>query len=155
MRTILQRVSEAKVTIDSEIVGSIKQGFVLLTAFTHDDNIDDLNYTVKKIKFMRLFDDNNGIMNIDIQDISGSILSISQFTLYADINSGRRPSYIQSMKFDQAKDLYQKFNEMLIAEGLKIEQGVFGADMKVALINDGPVTIIIDSKDGRNEGNKL
>jgi len=155
MRVIIQRVSEANVKVDDKIVGSINQGFVLLVGFTHSDSIDDLNYIIKKIKFIRLFDDNNGIMNIDINDIGGSILSISQFTLYADANKGRRPSYQNAMKYDEAENLYNQFNKMLMTEGFKVEKGVFGGDMKVSLINDGPVTIILDSKEGNYETNKL
>jgi D-tyrosyl-tRNA(Tyr) deacylase len=155
MRVIIQRVSEASVSVDQKIVGSIDKGFALLVGFTHDDDLEDLTYMLKKIKFIRLFDDNNGIMNIDINDIGGSILSISQFTLYADANKGRRPSYEKAMKYDEAKVLYNQFNDMLIAEGFKVEKGIFGADMKVSLINDGPVTIILDSKEGKYETTKL
>ena len=155
MRVIIQRVSEASVRVDNNIVGSINQGFVLLVGFTHDDNIDDLNYMIKKIKFIRLFDDDNGIMNIDINNIGGSILSISQFTLYADASRGRRPSYTKAMKYNEAEGLYNQFNNMLIDEGFKVEKGVFGGDMKVSLINDGPITIILDSKEGNYETSKL
>jgi len=155
MRVIIQRVSEASVRVDNNIVGSINQGFVLLVGFTHDDNIDDLNFMIKKIKFIRLFDDDNGIMNIDINDIGGSILSISQFTLYADASRGRRPSYTNAMKYNEAEELYNHFNNMLIDEGFKVEKGVFGGDMKVSLINDGPITIILDSKEGNYETSKL
>lgn len=146
MRVIIQRVSEANVKVDNKVVGAIDQGYVLLVAFTHNDNLDDLNYIIKKIKFMRLFDDNNGIMNIDINDIGGSLLSISQFTLYADVNKGRRPSYHHSMEYNKASDMYHKFNDMLIDEGFRVETGIFGESMKVSLVNDGPVTIILDSK---------
>lgn len=155
MRVVLQRVTEAAVKVDGKVTGSIDKGFMLLVGFTHDDNIDDINYMIKKIKFIRLFDDKDGIMNIDINDIGGSILSISQFTLYADANKGRRPSYQNAMKYDEAKAMYEKFNQMLIDEGFKVEKGVFGGDMKVSLINDGPVTIILDSKEGNHETNKL
>jgi D-tyrosyl-tRNA(Tyr) deacylase len=155
MRVIIQRVREASVSVDQRIVGSIDKGFVLLVGFTHNDDLEDLTYMLKKIKFIRLFDDNNGIMNIDINDIGGSILSISQFTLYADANKGRRPSYEKAMKYSEAEVLYNKFNDMLIAEDFKVEKGIFGADMKVSLINDGPVTIILDSKEGKYETTKL
>ncbi|HHT38645.1 MAG TPA: D-tyrosyl-tRNA(Tyr) deacylase [Mollicutes bacterium] len=155
MRVIIQRVSEASVTVDNKIVGQIDKGFVLLVGFTHGDTIEDLNYIVKKIKFIRLFDDENGIMNVDINNSGGSILSISQFTLHANTSKGRRPSYDMAMKYDESKALYEKFNELLRSEGLKVQEGVFGADMKVSLINDGPVTIIIDSKEGCYEKNKL
>ena len=155
MRVIIQRVSEASVTVDNKIVGQIDKGFVLLVGFTHGDTIEDLNYIVKKIKFIRLFDDENGIMNVDINNSGGSILSISQFTLHANTSKGRRPSYDMAMKYDESKALYEKFNELLRSEGLEVQEGVFGADMKASLINDGPVTIIIDSKEGCYEKNKL
>ena len=155
MRVVIQRVSVASVTVDSKVVGSIGQGFALLVGFTHSDTIDDLKYIVNKIKFIRLFDDDNGIMNIDINDIGGSILSISQFTLYADASKGRRPSYVNAMKYNEAEYLYNEFNKMLLDEGFKVEKGVFGGDMKVSLTNDGPITIILDSKEGKYETSKL
>jgi D-tyrosyl-tRNA(Tyr) deacylase len=155
MRVIIQRVSEACVKVDGNIVGKINEGLALLVGFTHDDTSDDLNYMVKKIKYIRLFDDENGIMNIDICNSGGSILSISQFKLYADASKGRRPSYDRAMKYDQANILYHKFNDLLREDGLTVEEGIFGGDMKVSLINDGPVTIIIDSKEGCYEKNKF
>ena len=153
MRVVIQRVSSASVLVDEKIVGNIDRGFVLLVGFTHDDDIDDINYIVNKIKFIRLFDDNNGIMNIDINNSGGSILSISQFTLYANTLKGRRPSYDKAMKSSESKTLYSEFNKRLRKEGLKVEEGIFGADMKVYLVNDGPVTIILDSKEGCYEKN--
>jgi D-tyrosyl-tRNA(Tyr) deacylase len=155
MRVVIQRVTEAHVSVDDKIVGKIDKGFMILVGFTHTDTESDLAYIVKKIKFIRLFDDDNGIMNIDINDSKASILSISQFTLYADANKGRRPSYDKAMKYDLASSFYHKFNDMMRSEGLKVEEGIFGADMKVSLTNDGPVTIIIDSEDGVNEKSKL
>lgn len=148
MRVIIQRVTEASVMVNEKIVGKIKQGYVLLVAFTHDDSIDDLNYIVNKVKFIRLFDDDNGIMNLDISSISGSILSVSQFTLYADTNNGRRPNYHLSMQYDAAKVLYDQFNGLMRESGIRVETGIFGSCMQVKLINDGPVTIILDSKEG-------
>lgn len=155
MRVIIQRVSEASVTVDGNIIGSIDHGFAILVGFTHSDTIDDLSYIINKIKFIRLFDDDNGIMNIDINNIGGSILSISQFTLYADVTKGRRPSYHKSMKYSDAEILYNQFNKMLISEGFKVETGLFGGNMKVSLINEGPVTIILDSEEGNYEKSKL
>ncbi|MFA5407501.1 MAG: D-aminoacyl-tRNA deacylase [Bacilli bacterium] len=155
MRVIIQRVSSANVKVNDKVVGSINQGFVLLVGFTNNDTIDDLSHMVKKIKFIRLFDDNNGIMNVDINDRGGSLLSISQFTLYADTTKGHRPSYHKAMKYNEAESLYNQFNSMLIAEGLRVEKGLFGGDMKVSLINDGPITIILDSKEGNYETIKL
>jgi D-tyrosyl-tRNA(Tyr) deacylase len=155
MRVIIQRVLSSSVLVDEKQVGKIDKGFLILVGFTHDDTASDLAYIVKKIKFMRLFDDDNGIMNVDINNSEASILSISQFTLYANVTKGRRPSYDKAMKYENAREFYHKFNDMLRDEGLKVEEGIFGADMKVSLINDGPVTIIIDSKDGVNEKSKL
>lgn len=151
MRVIIQRVNEAKVVVDENVVSSINKGYLLLVGFTNNDSLKDINYVVDKIKFIRLFDDNNGIMNLDINTINGSILSVSQFTLYADTSKGRRPSYIKALKYEDAKELYNKFNEVLRANDLNVETGIFGAEMKVSLINDGPVTIIVDSKDGLYE----
>ena len=151
MRVIIQRVNEAKVVVDENVVSSINKGYLLLVGFTNNDSLKDINYLVDKIKFLRLFDDNNGIMNLDINTINGSILSVSQFTLYADTSKGRRPSYIKALKYEDAKELYNKFNEVLRANDLNVETGIFGAEMKVSLINDGPVTIIVDSKDGLYE----
>lgn len=153
MRVVIQRVSEAHVKVDDKITGAINRGLVVLVGFTEGDNEDDINYIVKKIKFIRLFDDNDGIMNIDINNIDGSILSISQFTLYADASKGRRPSYSKAMKYEEAEKLYDHFNDTLTREGLKVEKGTFGGNMRVSLVNDGPVTIIIDSKEGNYEKN--
>jgi D-tyrosyl-tRNA(Tyr) deacylase len=148
MRVIIQRVNEASVAVDLKMVGKINKGYLLLVGFTHKDTIDDINYIAKKIKYIRLFDDENGIMNKGIDEVDASILSISQFTLYANTAKGRRPSYDSAMKYDEAKEMYKIFNDTLRSLSLKVEEGIFGADMKVSLINDGPVTIIIDSKEG-------
>lgn len=150
MRVIIQRVSKADVKVNCKITGSINRGYVLLVGFSHDDKIEDLNYIIKKIKFMRLFDDINGIMNIDINDVGGSLLSISQFTLYADVDKGRRPSYHRSMDYNKASSMYNLFNDMLRNEDFQVETGVFGEKMEVSLVNDGPVTIILDSKENNN-----
>ncbi len=148
MRVIIQRVSEASVIVDLKTVGKINKGYLLLVSFTHNDTIDDINYIANKIKYIRLFDDENGIMNKGIDEVDASILSISQFTLYANTTKGRRPSYDNAMKYDEAKEMYKTFNDTLRSLSLKVEEGIFGADMKVSLINDGPITIIIDSKEG-------
>lgn len=148
MRVIIQRVSEASVIVDLKTVGKINKGYLLLVSFTHNDTIDDINYIANKIKYIRLFDDENGIMNKGIDEVDASILSISQFTLYANTAKGRRPSYDNAMKYDEAKEMYKTFNDTLRSLSLKVEEGIFGADMKVSLINDGPITIIIDSKEG-------
>ena len=147
MKVVLQRTTDAKVLVDNKIVGQIDKGIVVLVGFTIGDTIDDINNIVNKIINLRIFDDNNGIMNISLNEINGSILSISQFTLYADTKKGRRPSYINSLKYDEAQKLYDQFNQSIAQHNIKVEKGLFGAEMKVELVNDGPVTIIIDSKE--------
>ncbi|HOO68398.1 MAG TPA: D-aminoacyl-tRNA deacylase [Bacilli bacterium] len=146
MRVIIQRSKESSVKVDNKIVGIIEKGLVILVGFTQNDTSKDIDYIIKKILGLRIFDDSNGVMNLSIKDVNGSILSISQFTLYADTTKGNRPSYINSMNRDEAIKLYDEFNNKL-KEYIKVETGIFGADMEVNIINDGPVTIIIDSKD--------
>ncbi len=146
MRVVVQRSKESSVSIDNKIVGSIDKGLVVLVGFTDGDKEENIDYIVKKIVNLRIFDDENHIMNKSILDISGSILSISQFTLYADTKKGNRPSYIKAMKSSEATKLYDLFNEKL-RKYVKVETGVFGADMCVSIKNDGPVTIIIESGD--------
>ncbi len=143
MKVIVQRVLESSVKVDGKIVGKINNGYMLLVSFTYGDNIEKIDYMIKKILNLRIFDDDNGVMNKSILDINGSILSISQFTLYADTSKGNRPSYIKALKSEDAMILYDTFNKRL-SKFIKVETGVFGADMKVSLINDGPVTIIIE-----------
>lgn len=146
MRVVVQRSEESYVKVDEKIVGKIDKGLVILVGFTNGDNSNDIDYIIKKVLSLRIFDDNNGVMNLSVKDINGSILSISQFTLYADTKNGNRPSYINSLNKDVAVILYNEFNTKL-KEYINVETGIFKADMKVAINNDGPVTIIIDSKD--------
>lgn len=146
MRVVIQRSKESYVKVDNKIVGKIDKGLVILVGFTHDDTLKDIDYLIKKILGLRIFDDEKGIMNLSIKDIGGKILSISQFTLYANTKEGNRPSYINAMKSENAISLYEKFNNKL-KDNISVEIGVFGAEMEVNIINDGPVTIIIDSKD--------
>ena len=146
MRVVVQRSKESSVSIDNKIVGSIDKGLVVLVGFTDIDKEENIDYIVKKIVNLRIFDDENHIMNKSILDVGGSILSISQFTLYADTKKGNRPSYIKAMKSSEATKLYDLFNEKL-RKYVKVETGVFGADMCVSIKNDGPVTIIIESGD--------
>ncbi len=146
MRVVVQRSKESSVSIDNKIVGSIEKGLVILVGFTDGDKEENIDYIVKKIVNLRIFDDENHIMNKSILDVGGSILSISQFTLYADTKKGNRPSYIKPMKGDLATNLYDLFNEKL-RKYVSVETGVFGADMCVSIKNDGPVTIIIESGD--------
>ena len=144
MRIIVQRCDKANVKVDSNIVGSIDKGLMILVGFTEGDNFDTIRYMVDKIVNLRVFDDENGIMNKSLLDKSFSILSVSQFTLYGDASKGRRPSYINALNGSLAKPLYDKFNEELRKYGIKVETGIFGGDMKVELINDGPVTIMLE-----------
>ncbi|MFS0659703.1 D-aminoacyl-tRNA deacylase [Niallia alba] len=146
MRVVLQRSKEAKVEVDGKAVGSIEKGFVLLVGITHSDELEDAKYLAEKIAHLRVFEDENGKMNQSILDSGGAILSISQFTLYGDTRKGRRPNFMNAAKPDQAKELYDQFNILLRDQGLTVETGIFGAMMDVHLINDGPVTLILDSK---------
>lgn len=146
MRVILQRSKQASVTVDGQVTGAIQKGYVLLVGITHSDTEEDIAYVAKKITDLRIWEDEDGKMNRSIAEAGGDILSISQFTLYADTRKGKRPSFVEAARPEQAKPLWEAFNEQLKANGLHIETGVFGAMMDVALINDGPVTITIESK---------
>ena len=146
MRVVVQRSLNSKVLVDKKVTGSIDEGLVVLVGFTHDDDITDIDYIVKKIINLRIFNDDKGVMNLSIKDTSNNILSISQFTLYADTSKGNRPSYVNAMKSEDAFKLYELFNERLKNNGINVQTGIFGADMDVHIRNDGPVTIIIDSK---------
>ena len=145
MKVVVQRVLESSVKVEGKIVGKIDNGYMLLVSFTYGDNIEKIDYMIKKILNLRIFDDDNGIMNKSILDVQGSVLSISQFTLYADCKKGRRPSFLAAAKPQISKPLYEKFNKMIEDEGIHVETGVFGAMMNVKLINSGPTTIILDS----------
>ncbi len=144
MKVLVQRVLSSSVEVDNKIVGQINKGLMLLVGFTDNDTEKEIDYMVDKIINLRIFDDENGVMNKSLIDVNGSILSISQFTLYADTRKGRRPSYIKALNGDKAILLYDKFNNKLKEENIKVETGIFGADMKVSLINDGPITIMIE-----------
>ncbi|MBQ6281939.1 MAG: D-tyrosyl-tRNA(Tyr) deacylase [Bacilli bacterium] len=146
MRVVVQRSLDSYVSVNNQITGKIDNGLVILVGFTLDDDENDINYIVKKIIGLRIFDDENGIMNLSIKDINGSILSISQFTLYADTTKGNRPSYINAMKGEYAIKLYEEFNNKLKENDINVQTGIFGAEMDVHIRNDGPVTILIDSK---------
>jgi D-aminoacyl-tRNA deacylase len=143
MKVVIQRVKKSSVKVDDKTVGSIDKGLLVLVGFTHDDNIDKIKWMVNKIINLRIFDDEDGIMNKSVLDIGGSILSVSQFTLYADANKGNRPSYINAMKQEEASSLYNTFNEEL-KNKINTQTGIFRADMQVELINDGPITIVIE-----------
>ena len=144
MKVVLQRSKFSKVTIDNVLKGSITNGYVLLVGFTYGDNETIIDKMINKIVNLRIFEDENEKMNLSIQDIGGDILSISQFTLYANCKEGRRPSFVNAMNPTDASKLYDVFNEKL-REFLHVETGIFGADMKVEIYNDGPVTIVLDS----------
>lgn len=146
LRLVIQRSKKAEVKIEDETVASIEHGLVLLVGIESADTKEDVDYLVRKVSTMRIFSDEADKMNLSIQDIKGDILSVSQFTLHAETKKGNRPSFIQAAKPEQAIPLYEAFNEGLREHNLRVVNGVFGADMQVSLINDGPVTIIIDSK---------
>lgn len=146
MKVVLQRTKQASVSVGGEIVGSIERGYVLLVGVTHDDTEADAHYLAEKIAGLRIFEDENGKMNLSLADLAGEILSISQFTLYGDTRKGRRPNFMAAAKPDLADKLYQYLNDLLREKGFRVETGVFGEMMDVSLVNDGPVTIILDSK---------
>ena len=147
MRVLIQRVRQASVKVDEKITGEIKQGFLLLVGFENADTDEDLTWTANKISALRIFDDENGVMNKSILEVDGEILCVSQFTLFAMTKKGNRPSYFKAAKGEISEPLYNQFCEKLKSQlNKEIQKGIFGADMKVSLINDGPVTIWIDSK---------
>ena len=144
MRVIVQRCNKANVKVNNKIVGSIDNGLLLLVGFTDGDSSKEIDYMVSKIVNLRIFDDENGVMNKSILDVGGEILSISQFTLYADAKKGNRPSYIKALGGDKATILYDKFNDKLKSYNVKVETGIFVADMKISSHLDGPVTIMLE-----------
>ncbi|WP_413999419.1 D-aminoacyl-tRNA deacylase [Flavobacterium sp. W1B] len=147
MKVVVQRVSQASVTIDSEIVADIQKGLLVLVGLEDADTQEDINWLVGKIVNLRIFGDKNHVMNLSVKDIDGEIIVVSQFTLHASTKKGNRPSYIKASKPEIAIPMYENFVKYLEKElGKKVQTGVFGTDMKVSLLNDGPVTIIIDSK---------
>ena len=147
MRVLIQRVKEASVTVDNEVISLINNGLLVFVGVTDDDSRDDILWLTKKIANIRIFDDENGVMNMSVIESGGDILAVSQFTLMASTKKGNRPSYIKAAKPEISVPLYEEFcSEMELAVNKPIQRGVFGADMKVRLLNDGPVTIFIDSK---------
>ena len=145
MRLVVQRSKESSVLVDGKVVGAITSGLVVLVGFNTNDTIDDIKYLAPKLVNLRIFDDENHIMNKSVIDINGEVLSISQFTLYGDTKKGNRPSYINAMKADEAKRLYELFNEE-VSKYVSVKTGIFQADMTVSITNDGPVTIIMESE---------
>lgn len=146
MKVVIQRSYSSNVSVNNKIVGSIDSGLVLLVGFTKGDSEKDIDYLVKKIVNLRIFDDENGIMNKSLLDVGGSILSVSQFTLYANTVKGNRPSYIDALTSSEAEPLYNLFNEKLRDYNINVETGIFGADMLVNINNNGPVTILLESR---------
>ena len=147
MKAVIQRVAQASVTIDGKVNGAIEQGLLILLGVTHEDSNDDIDWLIRKIMNMRIFSDTEGLMNLSCQDVKGNYLVISQFTLQASTKKGNRPSYINAARPEIAIPLYETFVKQLgVQTQTDIKTGIFGADMKVSLLNDGPVTIIIDSK---------
>ena len=147
MRLVIQKVSSSNVKINNEVVGSIDKGFMVLVGITDSDNKMIVDKMVDKLINLRIFEDENDKLNLSLLDVKGSILSITQFTLYANCKKGRRPSFIEAAKPDISKPLYEYFNQQLKEKGVMVETGVFGAMLVVSLVNDGPVTIILDSKE--------
>lgn len=144
MKLVIQRVRNAKVDVDGKTVGSIEKGFLVLLGVTHTDTKETADYLVKKLCKLRVFEDENGKMNLSIKNVRGQLLIVSQFTLYADCSGGNRPSFVNAAKPDLANELYEYFCEKCKEEQIEVQKGIFGADMKVSLLNDGPVTIILE-----------
>ena len=147
MKAVIQRVKSASVSVDDKIIGEIATGFLILLGVEQSDTQDDLNYLVKKTIGLRIFKDGNKNMNLSIKDVGGEALVVSQFTLCADTSRGRRPSFIKAANPEEADSMYQQFCEQLTMNNLSVERGEFGAMMDVSLVNDGPVTIILDSRE--------
>ena len=147
MRAVIQRVTQANVKVEGKVTGAINEGLLILVGVEDADTVEDIEWLTKKIAGLRIFNDENGVMNLSVMDVGGGLLAVSQFTLMASTKKGNRPSYIRASKGDFAEPMYEKFCSALEKEtGKKVEKGVFGADMKVSLLNDGPVTIIMDTK---------
>ncbi len=147
MRAVIQRVSSAQVTVDGQVVGQIERGFLVLVGITHSDGEAEARTLARKIVGLRVFEDDGGKMNLSLADVGGAVLAVSQFTLYGDVRKGRRPSFIDAARPEQAEPLYQRFCQLLAAEGVAVAQGVFQAHMQIALVNDGPVTIWMDTRE--------
>lgn len=147
MKVVVQRVKEASVTIDGNVHGAIEKGYLLLVGISNEDDETIVYKMADKIRKLRIFEDENGKMNLSLDQVQGEILSISQFTLFADCSKGNRPSFSKAGSPEHASALYLIFNDYLRTQGLKVEEGIFGADMKVKLLNDGPVTILLDSSE--------
>lgn len=146
MRVVVQRAKKARVTVDGEIVGQIEYGLMLLVGIKHDDSKEDVTYTADKVANLRIFEDEQGKMNRSLLDVNGQVLSVSQFTLYGDCRKGRRPNFMDAARPEEANELYEAFNEELRNKGIIVETGKFGEMMDVTFTNDGPVTLIVESR---------
>lgn len=146
MRAVVQRVIEADVTVDDKVTGAINKGFMVLLGVEDDDDESDAVYMADKITGLRVFEDQDGKMNLSLKDVDGEILAVSQFTLFGDCRKGKRPSFIKAARPEKANELYRKFVTLCRNQGIKVEEGIFQAEMLVKIYNDGPVTILIDSK---------
>lgn len=146
MRAVVQRVSKADVTVDGEVVGQIRRGFLVLLGIAHADDRKEADWMARKIAGLRLFEDGEGKMNLSLADVDGAVLAVSQFTLYGDARKGRRPSFIEAARPEHAQPLYDYFCQRLAAEGIPVARGIFQAEMQVALINDGPVTLWLETE---------
>ena len=146
MKVVVQRCKRAKVSVNNQVVGAINEGVMLLVGFTQNDSLKEIKYLADKVINLRIFDDENGVMNKSLKDVNGSILSISQFTLYADTSRGRRPSYIKALNGKEASNLYDKFNEELKNHNIHVETGIFGSEVEVDFINDVTITIILEKE---------
>ena len=144
MKLVIQRVKEANVEVEGNIVGKIDKGFLILVGITHSDTTENADYLVKKVSNLRVFEDENGKMNLRIKDIDGKFLIVSQFTLYADCSGGNRPSFTNAARPEMANELYEYFCDKCVENGIEVQKGIFGANMKVGLVNDGPVTIVLE-----------
>lgn len=147
MKVVVQRAKNAKVSVNGEVIGSIEFGLVLLVGVTHHDTEEDAAFVADKIANLRIFEDESGKMNVSLLDVGGAVLSVSQFTLYGDCRKGRRPNFMEAAKPEHALNIYEAFNDELRKKGITVETGRFGAMMEVALTNDGPVTLIVESKE--------
>lgn len=145
MRAVVQRVLNSKVTVDGKVVGEIGRGFNVLLGIHKEDGIEDINYLAEKIVNLRVFEDENGKLNKSLLEVGGELLIVSQFTLYGDCRKGRRPNFMDALGGEEAKSLYKTFIDKCKTYGVKVEEGIFGADMKVSIENDGPVTLMLES----------
>lgn len=146
MRIVVQRCKEASVTVEGQVTGAVGPGLMLLVGITHEDTEEDARFAAEKIANLRIFEDDGGKMNLSVLETGGAILSVSQFTLYGDCRKGRRPNFMAAARPEQAEPLYERFNALLREQGLQVGTGVFGAMMEVSLVNDGPVTLIVETR---------